>query len=301
MINLSYCCINLTLQKKFGYTTNRTMRKATFEEKGVPYASSLAKQNVYDLLKILEWNVANNIKGFRITSNLFPWASEYSLVDLPDWEEISRTLKSCGDLAKERNLRLSAHPGEFVKLASTKENVVLSSIKDLEIHSEIFDVMGLEASHWNPLNIHVGMKYSEETSKRFVEAFSRLSENLQKRLVVENDDKGSSYSVLKLYQDIYQEINTPITFDYFHHDFHDDGWSTEEAFLLAYSTWGTTPLFHYSESKALHEGINVNPRAHSDYLRILPEDFGFDIYLDLEAKQKELALLLLENKHVSNI
>lgn len=296
MINLSYCCINLTLQKKFGYTTNRTMRKSTFEQKGIAWASELAKQNVSDLKKILEWNVQNNIKGFRVTSNLFPWASEYDLHSLPDWKQISKDLKECGEIAKSSNMRLSAHPGEFVKLASTKEAVVLSSIKDLEIHSQIFDEMNLEASHWNPLNIHVGMKYSEETSKRFVEAYKRLSPNLQKRLVVENDDKDSSYSVLKLYQDIYQEINTPITFDYFHHEFHQDGWSTEEAFHLAYSTWDVTPLFHYSESKAIHEGINVNPRAHSDYVRFYPDDFGLDIYLDLEAKQKELALIhLTEN------
>lgn len=299
MINLSYCCINLTLQKTHGLTTNRTMRKDTFQKRGMDWCSTLALQNTSDLYKILEWNVQNNIRAFRITSNLFPWASEYSLKNLKDWKEISKNLKNCGALAQKYNLRLSAHPGEFVKLASLREEVVKNSIKDLEIHSEIFDVMGLEASHWNPLNIHVGMKYSEETSDRFVKAFDRLSTNLQKRLVVENDDKESSYSIYKLYEDIYKKINTPITFDYFHHNFHTDDLSIEEAFIIAYSTWkDITPLFHYSESKALHESISVNPRAHSDYVTNLPDDFGLDIYLDLEAKQKELALLQLREKEL---
>lgn len=290
MIYLSYCCINLTLQKEFGYTTNRGMRKATFQEKGISYASLLAKQNVQDLKRIITWNAQNKIPGFRITSNLFPWASEYYLEDLPDWEIISQDLRECGELAKNNNIRLSAHPGEFVKLASTKESVVLASIKDLEIHSKIFDVMALEASHWNPLNIHVGMKYSQETSERFCDSFTRLSPNLQKRLVVENDDKESSYSVLDLYGDIYQNIKTPITFDYFHHSFNERDLTEEEAFTIAYSTWDVTPLFHYSESKAIHENININPRAHSDYIKKYPQDYNLDIYLDVEAKQKELSL-----------
>ncbi len=39
--NVGYCCINTTLQKK-KITTGRAMRKATFEAKGLKYASELA-------------------------------------------------------------------------------------------------------------------------------------------------------------------------------------------------------------------------------------------------------------------
>lgn len=293
-MNLGYCCINLTLSKT-GVMTNRTMRKATFLDKGIAYASQLALANVTDLRKIIQWNVTNNVKVFRITSDLFPWASEYSLSDLPDYKHISSVLSDCGTMARCSNLRLSAHPSHFVKLASQKENVVKAAIKDLETHSELFDLMGLEASHWNPLNIHVGCSFSEDASSRFCDNFYRLSNNVQKRLVVENDDKESCYSVAQLLQYITDKIKTPITFDYFHHSFHTQDVSEREAALLAAQTWGKKlPLFHYSDSKKIYEEFSGNPRAHADYIynKIL-EHVPCDI--DLEAKAKELALLKYRN------
>mgnify|MGYP001307120816 CR=1 FL=1 len=59
---LGYACINMELSaQKPKVSTNRTMRKKTFQEKGINYASELILQNVRDLKTILEWNVANNI------------------------------------------------------------------------------------------------------------------------------------------------------------------------------------------------------------------------------------------------
>jgi len=294
MLNFGYCCINLTLQKS-GVVTSRTMRKATFLEKGITYASQLALANVTDLKKIIEWNAAKNVKVFRVTSELFPWSSEYSLSDLPDYKRISDILLECGTLARVSNIRLSAHPSHFVKLASSKENVVKAAIKDLETHSEFFDLMGLEASHWNPLNIHIGCSFSEEASAKFCDNFYRLSPNLQKRLVVENDDKGSCYSVQQLHQYITEKIKTPITFDYFHHSFHTQGVPEREAALLAAQTWrDKLPLFHYSDSKKIYEEFSGNPRAHADYIyNKIVEHVPCDI--DLEAKAKELALLKYRN------
>lgn len=289
-MNLGYCCINLTLGKQ-GITTNRTMRKATFLQKGIKYASELALQNVQDLQKIIEWNSERNIKVFRVTSDLIPWASEYALTDLPDYESIAATLLECGGLANGSNQRLSAHPSHFVKLASSRPEVVDNSIKDLEIHSQIFDLMGLETSQWNPINIHVGCKFSEDNSKRFCDNFQRLSPNLKKRLVVENDDKDTCYSVEQILEYISDRIGTPITFDYFHHSFHNDGIPERDAAILACESWGIiAPLFHYSDSKKIYEGGVGNPRAHADYIyNRITEHVDCDV--ELEAKAKELALL----------
>ena len=288
-MNLGYCCINLTLGKQ-GITTNRTMRKATFLQKGIPYASELALQNVLDLKKIIQWNIDNDIKVFRITSDLFPWASEYSLSDLPDFEHISTTLHECGELAAVAGMRISSHPGEFVKLASKREEVVQNSIKDLEVHSQVFDLMGLPQTHWAPINIHVGCSFSPETSQIFCENFRRLSTGLQRRLVVENDDKESCYSVEQLLETITDVIQTPITFDYFHHSFHSQEIPERDAAVLASSTWlQDRPLFHYSDSKKIWEGFDGNPRAHSDYIYTEIQEH-VDCDVELEAKSKELAL-----------
>ena len=61
MYNLGYACINMELSqqpKSKRVTTNRSMIRRTFDEKGLPYASELALANCRDLLKILQWNEA---------------------------------------------------------------------------------------------------------------------------------------------------------------------------------------------------------------------------------------------------
>ncbi len=140
-LNVGYACINLSLQAK-KITTNRGMIKKTFTEKGVQYASQLALQNVQDLLKIVEWNLENGFRLFRLTSGLFPWASEYSLNQLPDYSEIRATLEEVGT----RPIRLTMHPGPFNQLAG-QGKVLDNTITDLEYQSEVFDLMGLTPSH----------------------------------------------------------------------------------------------------------------------------------------------------------
>ena len=51
-MNLGYACINTELNSRKGddrITTNRTMIKRTFQEKGLEYTSELVLQNVTDL------------------------------------------------------------------------------------------------------------------------------------------------------------------------------------------------------------------------------------------------------------
>jgi UV DNA damage endonuclease len=268
------------------------MRKATFEAKGIKYASELALANAKDLLEILMWNADNGVKVFRMGSGIFPWGTEYNITSLPDYFEIAVTLQLCGNFAKQTGQRITAHPDHFVKLGSDKESVVLNSIKDLELHSTVFDMMGLSATPYNAINIHVGMNFSEETAERWITNFRRLSPNLQARMVVENDDKESSFSIIQLFTYLHAELGIPLTFDYFHHQFHPDGLTTQEAAELAAGTWpeGITPLFHYSESKNVNEHVQGNPRAHADYVFSRIDDFGLTIDVDLEAKAKELAL-----------
>lgn len=290
--NVGYCCINLTLQKSRKVTTNRSMILRTFEQRGIDYAAELALQNARDLVEIIKWNSLQNIRVFRISSDIFPWNSKYKLIDLPNFDKISATLRSAGDLAKTTKQRITAHPDHFVKLGSEKPQVVDNSIHDLEHHSEVFDLMGLETSHYNCLNIHVGMNFSQEVAYRWITNYHRLSKNCQSRLVVENDDKENAFSVRQLYYYLHSVINIPITFDYFHHQFHSDGWDSKDAARIAAGTWpqGIKPLFHYSESKNINENVSGNPRAHADYVFQRIDDYGLDIDIDLEAKAKELAL-----------
>jgi len=295
-IELGYACINLTLQqdKKNKITCNRSMIRRTFDAKGIEYASELAELNTGNLLPILEWNHRHDIRVFRMTSCLLPWASEYMLEDLPHFEKISRNLKTAGDYAIEKGIRLSFHPGPFNILTSTKEHVVQNTIVDLAIHGKIMDLMGMPRSHWAKINIHIGASYGDRESAmaRWVENFHRLPDSVKTRLTVENDDKASLFSTADLYNGIYKRIPVPIVFDYHHHKFRNDGESEEECHAMACETWGDVrPCFHYSESASEKEGSNKKANAHSDYVYDKINDWGRDFDVVIEAKAKELALL----------
>ena len=74
-MNLGYACLNMSLsnrKKSERITTNRSMIRRTFDQKGVDYASEFALQNCKDLYSILQWNEEHNIKFFRLSSQFFP-------------------------------------------------------------------------------------------------------------------------------------------------------------------------------------------------------------------------------------
>jgi UV DNA damage endonuclease len=290
-MNFGYACINLGLHDQ-GITTNRGMIRRTFLEKGIAYASELALQNVQALLQITEWNKANGINVFRVTSDLFPWASEYKLEDLPHFTEIRSYLEAVG----RHGIRISAHPGPFNKLAGSGATLA-NTIKDLEIHSQVFDLMGLPATHWHKINIHVGGAYGnkEETLKRFAENFKLLSANLRGRLTVENDDKPGLYTVADLVP-LHESIGIPIVFDYFHHKLHPGTQTEEEAFHTAFNTWDVKPVFHYSSSRRTYEDPTCKKESHSDWVYEEINTYGREVDIVLETKMKERSLLqYLEN------
>jgi len=295
-MNLGYACINMTLgEQKPRITTNRSMIKKTFKEKGLEYAGELALQNVRDLFTILQWNNRKGIKLFRVSSDIFPWASEYGIENLPQYKRIETILQACGNYVKQNGIRVNAHPGPFNVLVSPRENVVQNTITDLEIHGKIFDMMGLEKSPYNNLNIHCNGVYGDKQSAmdRFCTNFERLSDSVKSRLTVENDDKASMYSVKDLMY-IHERIGIPIVFDYHHHQFCTGDLSEQEALELAMTSWpeGITPEVHYSESKALHEeNSKLKPQAHSDYIKSLPNLYGNVVDVMVEAKAKELSIL----------
>jgi len=295
-MNLGYACINMTLGEQTPkITTNRSMVKKTFHQKGISYASELALQNSRDLFEIIKWNVANNIKVFRISSDMMPWASEYNVEDMPDYTKISNILKGCGTYATENGLRLTSHPGPFNVLVSPNPKVVENTIKDLELHGKIFDLLGLDLTPYNKINIHCNGVYGDKISAmdRFCSNFEKLSDSVKKRLTVENDDKSSMYSVSDLMY-IHKKIGIPIVFDYHHHQFCTGDLSEQQALELALTTWpkGIKPIVHYSESKALHEeNSKLKPQAHSDYIKQLPNTYGLAVDIMVEAKAKELAIL----------
>jgi UV DNA damage endonuclease len=294
LTQLGYCCINLTLQQK-NITCNRGMIKRTFESKGIQYASELALKNIRDLVEIIKWNDLHGFKVYRMSSDIFPWMSEYEIQDLPDFTKIRTLLQGAGNLAIKYGQRLSFHPGPFNVLGSPNPDLVKKTVKELNQHAQIMDLMGLPKSPLYPINIHCNGVYGNkvETLSRWASNYLTLSESAQARLVVENDDKASMYSVNDLYHNIFSKVKVPITFDYHHHRFNDGGLSEQEAFELAASTWqyhGIKPLFHYSSCRKTFEDFTVKAQAHADHVYEHINDYGHAVDIEVEAKSKDLAV-----------
>jgi UV DNA damage endonuclease len=337
---LGYACINMTLAnppKRSGIQkvyTGRSVTAATYKSKGLAHVSNLALQNACDLLTILEWNERHNIRLFRIGSELFPRHDHYELKQLPLYDAIREVLAEAGKFARNHGHRLTTHPGPFHVLGSVDPEVVRRTIIGLERHSELFDLMGFEPSYENKINIHVGSAQlgHDRTSKKWIDGWHKLSDACRARVVLENDDKASLYSVRDLYRLFYQEIGIPITFDYWHHTFCTGDISEEDALKLASSTWPSNirQAVHYSESRRVeHQSIiielckqynlsmnelqtskhsqlsetwrefsKIRVQAHADYVHAPINTYGLNLDIMLEAKAKELALLRYRNLHL---
>ena len=289
-MKIGYACINMTLgSQKPKITTNRGMVRKTFDQKGITYVSELALQNILDLIEIVKWNYKNDIHFYRMSSDMFPWMSEYEFTDLPDYNKIKKLFSGLGVLANKYDQRLTFHPGPFNVLCSPNEDVVKRTINDLNKHSQIMDLIGLSTTPYNKINIHIGGVYGDKQSAmdRWINNFHLLSENTKSRLTIENDDKTSAYTVADLMY-INEKTGVPIVFDYHHHTCHSDGMSHEEALMMAVSTWpkDITPIVHISEPRD-----EKNFRAHHDYVVNEVNTYGYDVDLMMEAKAKELAVL----------
>jgi UV DNA damage endonuclease len=326
--HIGYACVNTQLQAK--KVKMSTARKSTIDAGGEEVITDLILSNLDSLYKILEWNHKKKIKFFRMGSELFPWLGTYDIRKFKRFDEIEYNAGFVGEYAREKRMRLTFHPGPFNVLCSPNEEVVEKTIKELDAHSEIFDLMGFAPSFDNKINIHVGGAYDdkEATLKRWVQNWRRLKDSTRQRVVVENDDKSSMFAVTDLMQ-LHKMCNKelPITFDFFHHKFHTGGMTENEALDAAVSTWpkGVVPATHYSESRreekvkiitdifrnnripwedlekwptfkeAYDFYSHIKYQAHSDYVDGPIDSHGHTIDVMIEAKMKEQAVFGLRD------
>jgi len=291
-LQLSLCCISSILQAE-GYKF-RTMTYKSFSSKSrdesLEKLSDIIRNNFFVTEKIIRHCAANNISGYRISSDLCPVIKHpdimLSLEELPNYNLIEKEINNVSLAIKETSIRVSAHPSEYITLTSEDDIKIKHSLVDLEFHGEIFDRLGLSRTNYNPLNIHVRKEGDpDQLCNIFMKNFERLSDGIKSRLVLENNDTGNTWDVATLKKYFYKDNNIPITFDNLHHKMLNKGVSEFDAFLDAYETWGDIiPVFHYSEGKD-------NGRAHKDMAEYLPENFGKNVLFDVELKSKDIAIL----------
>ncbi|GLA99378.1 UV-damage endonuclease [Aspergillus tubingensis] len=283
-------------------TKNRPNRDQPADvARGQAYVEALGLTNARDLVKMLRWNDRYGIKFMRLSSEMFPFAShkEYGYKLAPFASEV---LAKAGRVVAELGHRVSVHPGQFTQLGSPKDEVVESSIRDLEYHSEMLQLLKLPPQQDRDavMILHMGGVFGdkEATLNRFRENYKGLSQDIKNRLVLENDDV--SWSVHDLLP-ICEELNIPLVLDFHHHNIIFDSSQLREGTLDIMSlfdrikaTWtrkGITQKMHYSEPEP-SAITNRQRRKHSPRVSTLPPcDPTMDLMI--EAKDKEQAVFEL--------
>ena len=269
--------------------------------RGQAYVEALGLTNARDLVKMLRWNDRYGIKFMRLSSEMFPFAShkEYGYKLAPFASEV---LAEAGRVVAELGHRVSVHPGQFTQLGSPKDEVVESSIRDLEYHSEMLQLLQLPPQQDRDavMILHMGGVFGdkEATLDRFRENYRGLSQDVKNRLVLENDDV--SWSVHDLLP-ICEELNIPLVLDFHHHNIIFDSSQVREGtqdimplFDRIKATWtrkNITQKMHYSEPTP-SAITNRQRRKHSPRVSTLPPcDPTMDLMI--EAKDKEQAVFEL--------
>jgi len=272
------------------------------------------RHSIEALHGVFDYLAREEIGMYRMTASLAPYATH---PELPQFhrqlDEARGELEALGARAREQDLRLSTHPGQYVVLNSEDEGVRDGAVRDLELQAELLDAMGLGPEA--VVVLHVGGAAGGHAAgvDRFLAGFERLSERARERLVIENDDRTYALGhVLALHE----RTGLRVVWDILHHHCNDpDGIPDREALEAALATWpaGVTPKIHFSSPKTAIEerkkrvGRRVERswvlpqlRAHADMIDpIAFEHFlrdtaaGLELDVMLEAKAKDLALLRL--------
>ena len=257
---------------------------------------SLGRLNLSNTLRILRENASDGITVYRLTSKLIPLATHPLAEGWDYWVVLQPELREIGAFARDRGLRLSAHPDHFTLLNSPRPEVTEASIRDLIYHDRLFTAMGLPEAR---LIMHVGGSYRDpETAKaRFLAHFPLVPPGIARRLALENDDRSfNAAEVLALCE----KTGCPMVLDA-HHDKILPSPSPLQALLpRIIATWrGERPKFHFSSPRS-----DAAPRSHADYLdteqilAFLRMVSGYTRACDvmLEAKAMDLALLRLADE-----
>lgn len=299
MLRLGLCCINTVLRKQNVFCS-RTMTRANFT---MEKAKAAALANIADAETMMRWNNANGIHVFRLSSDIFPHATDME-TEPYDFSFAVPALQRLGDVARECKQRITMHPGQYNQVGAKSADVFDKTVRDLEHHAFILDTMGMDES--SILCIHGGGIYGdkESTMRRWIDQFSDLPASVKKRIAIENCERAySTEDCLELAL----VCKIPMIFDT-HHDacyrsLHKDYTPEDVIDQLPYiiDTWrDVTPLLHISEQRP-----NARIGAHSDYIETIPDYIietlqnGTSLDMEVEAKMKEQAIFKLYQSYPS--
>lgn len=295
-MKIGYACKHQTIEPKNRIMTFKKF-KALSKKEQIHALFKLSENNLESLENTLLDNINNNIKMFRITSNLFPLTTHKEVVEW--WDPIplfENKLKYIGNIINNYNIRISMHPGQFTVFTSDDKNITMNAFNELNHTYNILKALQLEKCP--DIILHVGGKYNDKTRAihNFIRNFNSLTDECKKMIRFENDH--NIYGTQEVYH-ICKFLNVPMILDVAHHKYNNNNISLNTAFKLFFDTWDNelTPKIHLSsqyENYSIHkhsEYININDFKNVyEFLKIR----DFDIML--ECKKTNEALYKLQKE-----
>ena len=151
-MSIGYACLTIGVQNT---NLKSCIAKNVDEEKLL----DLISNNLNSLENIIEYNIKNNIKLFRISSDLIPFGS--SKINSIPWEKIFLSkFGEIGDKIKTSGMRVSMHPGQYTVINSPNIEVVNRAIDDLNYHTKVLDSLGVGSEH--KIVLHIGGVYNDK-------------------------------------------------------------------------------------------------------------------------------------------
>ena len=251
---------------------------------------ALYRDNLDRLHKAIDYCEREHIALYRMPSSLFPFFDEE--VGQSAMVSLRAEVARAGARALASNTRLVMHPDQFVVLNSDSEKVVNNSVRILEMHAAIMDLLQQPRSPWALLEIHGG---KSGRSRELVQAIARLPDGIRLRLGLENDEYAYSASAIHA---ICMESGVPMIFDAHHYVVHEGLSSYEDPGIAgmlnkARETWANPEhqLVHISNGRTAFAD-----RSHADLIEVMPSAFAGVPWIEIEAKHKEEAIRRLRQR-----
>lgn len=278
-MRVGFCCM---WESEAGQSTLLNQRTTT-----VRHLSTLTKlQQIAKLQTLIDANVQGlsamvdrlisfplGRRMFRIGSSLFPLYSHRQVEELylsGDVNLHSDTLAAIGARARENDVRLSFHPGQFTLLQSKTPGVVEQGVQEFEYHATVAKMMGYTDWHQDgfAINIHMGGNATDCSGFRSV--FLSLSETARNLITVENDE--FTWGTRRLVDEVGDLC--PIVIDLHHHHLYEQTavGATEELVKDVSATWrGIRPKLHVAMSREELVRDWVSGDGTADYAHMMRE------------------------------
>lgn len=283
-MSIGYACLTIGVENT---NLKSSIAKNINEEKLL----DLISYNLNSLENIIDYNIKNDIKLFRISSDFIPFGS--SPINAIPWENIFLSkFNEIGEKIRKSGMRVSMHPGQYTVLNSPNMEVVSRAIEDLKYHTKVLDTLGVGSEH--KIVLHIGGVYNDknEAIERFINNYSLLDNNVKERLVIENDDK--SYNINQVLE-IGKRLNIPVIFDNLHNEINSYDKDKNNKYWInkCKETWKEKDGYqkiHYSQQNPLKKiGSHSNTIRINEFIKFYESLDREDIDIMLEVKDKNLS------------